>query len=284
MTDRGKPAPEELRTRLTPLQYHVTQEKGTERPFTGQYAVHNDVGTYYCVVCGTDLFESEKKFDAGCGWPSFWLPLAGDRVRSTATPRTAWSVPKSPVRTAMRIWDMCSMTAPNPRACGTALIPPRWASAGNPSVGRSMPVAEPVTLAGTAGVLEAIAEIPADAVADSFMVICHPHPLHGGTMTNKVVTTLARTAHELAVPTLRFNFRGIGASAGSFDEGRGETDDALAAIAWGAPALARCHLVAGGIFIRWLCGIASEHHAWRGQRRQARHRCASAGAQLRHRA
>lgn len=52
-------------------------------------------------------------------------------------------------------------------------------------------------------------------------------------MTNKVVTTLARTAHELAVPTLRFNFRGVGASSGSFDEGRGETEDALTAVAWG---------------------------------------------------
>jgi alpha/beta superfamily hydrolase len=65
------------------------------------------------------------------------------------------------------------------------------------------------------------------------MVICHPHPLHGGTMANKVVTTLARSAHELSVPTLRFNFRGVGTSAGSHDEGRGEVDDALAVIAWG---------------------------------------------------
>ena len=63
------------------------------------------------------------------------------------------------------------------------------------------------------------------------MVVCHPHPLHGGTMQNKVVTTLARCAEELGMPSLRFNFRGVGASAGAFDEGRGETDDALAAVA-----------------------------------------------------
>jgi peptide-methionine (R)-S-oxide reductase len=81
MNQGRKPTQEELRARLTPLQYHVTQEKGTERPFTGQYASHSEVGTYYCVVCDTDLFESAKKFDAGCGWPSFWLPLAGERVR-----------------------------------------------------------------------------------------------------------------------------------------------------------------------------------------------------------
>jgi uncharacterized protein len=96
---------------------------------------------------------------------------------------------------------------------------------------RNMPVAEPLVLAGGAGPLEAVVEAPGDT-ATAFMVICHPHPLHGGTMTNKVVTTLARSAHELLVPTLRFNFRGVGASAGSFDEGRGETEDALTAIAW----------------------------------------------------
>jgi len=82
MTNDRKPTKEELRTRLSSLQYHVTQEKGTERAFTGRYAAHTAPGTYYCVCCGADLFESEKKFDAGCGWPSFWLPLAGDRVKA----------------------------------------------------------------------------------------------------------------------------------------------------------------------------------------------------------
>ncbi|MFO7326247.1 MAG: peptide-methionine (R)-S-oxide reductase MsrB [Pseudomonadota bacterium] len=77
----SKPDPDELRRRLTPIQYHVTQEKGTERPFSGEFEAHWEPGTYYCVVCGTDLFESDTKFDAGCGWPSFWLPLAGERIR-----------------------------------------------------------------------------------------------------------------------------------------------------------------------------------------------------------
>ena len=81
MSDPSKPTREDLRTRLTPLQFHVTQEKGTERAFSGKYAEHAERGTYTCVCCDTDLFESEKKFDAGCGWPSFWLPLAGDRIR-----------------------------------------------------------------------------------------------------------------------------------------------------------------------------------------------------------
>ena len=73
---------DELRARLTPEQYHVTQEKGTERPFTGRYYRTTEAGTYRCVCCGAELFSSDTKFDAGCGWPSFWLPLAGERVRT----------------------------------------------------------------------------------------------------------------------------------------------------------------------------------------------------------
>lgn len=92
-------------------------------------------------------------------------------------------------------------------------------------------VAQKTTLAGPAGDIEAVFEWPGAAAAPAaVMVVCHPHPLHGGTMTNKVVTTLARTAHGLGAATLRFNFRGVGASAGTHDDGRGEVDDALAAI------------------------------------------------------
>lgn len=96
------------------------------------------------------------------------------------------------------------------------------------------PVVEKLVLAGPAGALEAVVEVPAGVDSPAaFMVACHPHPLHAGTMNNKVVTTLARTAHALGVPTIRFNFRGVGASAGSFDSGRGEVEDALAAVAAG---------------------------------------------------
>jgi peptide-methionine (R)-S-oxide reductase len=69
-----------LRERLTPEQYHITQEQGTERPFTGDYVDMKANGTYQCVCCEASLFSSEHKFDSGSGWPSFWLPLAGDNV------------------------------------------------------------------------------------------------------------------------------------------------------------------------------------------------------------
>jgi peptide-methionine (R)-S-oxide reductase len=80
----AEPIPDkaELRARLSDEQFRVTQEKGTERPFTGKYYRTTDRGTYSCVCCGQELFSSEAKYDAGCGWPSFWLPLAGDRVQT----------------------------------------------------------------------------------------------------------------------------------------------------------------------------------------------------------
>ncbi|XP_037732192.1 methionine-R-sulfoxide reductase B1 isoform X2 [Drosophila subpulchrella] len=62
---------EELRKRLTPMQYQVTQEAGTERPFTGCYNKHYEKGVYQCIVCHQDLFSSDTKYDSGCGWPAF---------------------------------------------------------------------------------------------------------------------------------------------------------------------------------------------------------------------
>ncbi len=78
--DWTPPAEDELRDRLTPIQFEVTQHAGTERAFTGAFWDTWDTGTYTCVVCDLDLFRSDTKFDAGCGWPSFFEPLGEDRV------------------------------------------------------------------------------------------------------------------------------------------------------------------------------------------------------------
>lgn len=81
-TDKDKvlKTEEEWKKLLTPEQYHVAREKGTEMPFSGEYYAHKEPGTYVCVACGHELFSSDTKFDAHCGWPSFWLPMAGERV------------------------------------------------------------------------------------------------------------------------------------------------------------------------------------------------------------
>ena len=92
------------------------------------------------------------------------------------------------------------------------------------------PQPERVTVDGPAGALEVLVEAPESP--GGLAVICHPHPLHEGTMTNKVVHTLARLFNDVGYAAVRFNFRGVGASDGDFDEARGETDDALAVRAW----------------------------------------------------
>lgn len=76
----ASPADQELRERLTPLQYEVTQRKGTERAFTGEHNDRKDPGMYRCVVCGEPLFSSDTKFDSGTGWPSYYQPVDDSKV------------------------------------------------------------------------------------------------------------------------------------------------------------------------------------------------------------
>jgi len=101
------------------------------------------------------------------------------------------------------------------------------------------PRAQPLTLAGPAGAIEALLDLPEADLFDAprgTAVIAHPHPLFGGAMNNKVVHTLARAFAQCGWRAVRFNFRGVGASAGSYDEGRGELQDLLAVAAQQAPA------------------------------------------------
>ncbi|HEX6832643.1 MAG TPA: alpha/beta fold hydrolase [Rudaea sp.] len=90
-----------------------------------------------------------------------------------------------------------------------------------------------IALNGPAGLIEAMTALPDPAQARAgTAIICHPHPLQGGTMHNKVVTMVERSLRELGLATVIFNFRGVGASQGAFDEGVGETDDLLAVARW----------------------------------------------------
>ena len=105
---------------------------------------------------------------------------------------------------------------------------------GPAATGFRPPTPQSIEVPGPAGTLEARLEdpLPAGEPHTVIGVLCHPHPLHGGTMQNKVVHTAARAMQEAGAATVRFNFRGVGRSGGHYGDGRGEVDDALAVIEW----------------------------------------------------
>ncbi|MAU41444.1 MAG: peptide-methionine (R)-S-oxide reductase [Kordiimonas sp.] len=78
MTSHKTKTDQEWRAELSPEEYRITREAGTERAFTGRYWDHKDVGQYCCVCCGTPLFSSDTKYDSGSGWPSYWSPISPD--------------------------------------------------------------------------------------------------------------------------------------------------------------------------------------------------------------
>ena len=82
MADEVKKTDAQWHEELTPEQYQVCRQKGTERPFTGRYWNCKEDGIYRCACCGSELFDSTTKFDSGSGWPSFWEPIASGRVRT----------------------------------------------------------------------------------------------------------------------------------------------------------------------------------------------------------
>ena len=81
MKDKIVKTDDEWKRILTPEQYRVCRQKGTERAFSGEYWNTKEPGTYTCAACGKELFSSEAKFDSGTGWPSFWQPIGNDRIR-----------------------------------------------------------------------------------------------------------------------------------------------------------------------------------------------------------
>ncbi len=111
---------------------------------------------------------------------------------------------------------------------------------------RHAPVVEKHAIGGPAGPIEALIERPPDATPGIIAVCCHPHPLFGGTMQNKVVHTLARAAQDHGITTIRFNFRGVGGSGGTYDNGVGESADAAAVADWGRRELGAPRLLASG--------------------------------------
>lgn len=81
MANRIEKSDAEWREELTPEQYRILRQKGTERAFTGEYNASKEKGLYHCAGCGTSLFSSETKFDSGTGWPSFYAPVSAENVR-----------------------------------------------------------------------------------------------------------------------------------------------------------------------------------------------------------
>jgi peptide-methionine (R)-S-oxide reductase len=80
MADKIKLSEEELKKKLSDLSFHVTQNRGTERPFSGEYYQNQEDGTYLCVCCGQELFSSKTKYDSGSGWPSYYAPISEEAL------------------------------------------------------------------------------------------------------------------------------------------------------------------------------------------------------------
>lgn len=125
----------------------------------------------------------------------------------------------------------------------------------------------PITIAGPAGNLQARA-VAGDvdgalSGSDWVSVVCHPHPQHGGTMDNKVVTTLVRSYRDLGVATVRFNFRGVGQSEGTYDSAVGEVDDLLAVLDWARSERPQARLLLAGFsFGSAIAAAAAHRSAW----------------------
>jgi methionine-R-sulfoxide reductase len=107
--------PDDLKKNLTEMQFYVTQNHGTEPPFTGRLLHNKRDGVYHCLVCDAPLFNSQTKYDSGCGWPSFYEPVSDEAIRYLTDCRTAWCARKFAAATAMRTWGTSSRMAHSQR-------------------------------------------------------------------------------------------------------------------------------------------------------------------------
>ena len=106
--DRIERSPDEWREKLTPEQFQVARQGGTERAFTGAYWNHKDDGMYHCICCDAPLFSSSTKFESGTGWPSFYDGVSSGAIRTRRTAPMGWCAPKFSVHDVMPTWGMCS--------------------------------------------------------------------------------------------------------------------------------------------------------------------------------
>jgi len=112
---------------------------------------------------------------------------------------------------------------------------------------------------GAVGAIEATLDAPEGDERDAIAICCHPHPVHGGAMTNKVIHTVSRTLSSLGIPSIRFNFRGVGASEGEYDEGRGEQQDLIKVIEWAQEQYpGRPLWLAGFSFGSWIAALQAK--------------------------
>ena len=122
-TDKVEKTDAEWRAELTPEQYRILRQAGTERAFTGKYWNTKDDGTYVCAGCGQELFTSDTKFDSGCGWPSFYDAMESGKVTPARITVTGCGAPKCCAVGAADTSAMSSRTAPTLPACATASTP-----------------------------------------------------------------------------------------------------------------------------------------------------------------
>lgn len=123
----NKPSAEELKKNLSEMQFYVTQNHGTEPPFTGRLLHNKRDGVYHCLICDAPLFHSQTKYDSGCGWPSFYEPVSEESIRYIKDLSHGMQRMKFVAVTVMPIWGMSSPTGRSQRVNVIVLTQPLYA-------------------------------------------------------------------------------------------------------------------------------------------------------------